>query len=97
MEIKEKTALGSKILIALLAPAILYWQDLIIVANEALNSDLATHIMAIPFLLTYILYRIRKVFSSSASNQYTGSTLSRPFPMKEITGTLLYILANLIK
>jgi exosortase len=97
MEIQGRTALGIKILVALMAPAILYWQDLILVANEALNSDIATHILVIPFLLTYIIYRIRKTVAASASQQLTSSTLNRSLPIKEITGTLMCVLAYLIK
>ncbi|MCJ7667839.1 MAG: exosortase/archaeosortase family protein, partial [Anaerolineae bacterium] len=97
MEIQGRTALEIKILVALMAPAILYWQDLILVANEALNSDIATHILAIPFLLTYIVYLIRKTVAASASQQLTSSTLNRSLPIKEITGTLMCVLAYLIK
>jgi len=97
MEIQGKTALGIKVLVAIIAPGILYWQDLILVANEALNNDIATHILAIPFLLTYIVYRIRKTAVASASHPFTDSTLGRSLPIREITGTLLCILAYIIK
>jgi hypothetical protein len=54
MEIQGRTGLRVKILVVLLAPAILYWEDLFIVAEEALNSDISNHILAIPILLAYI-------------------------------------------
>ena len=46
MELQGRTTLGIKIIVALSAIAILYWQDLVLIANEALNSDLSTHIIA---------------------------------------------------
>ena len=97
MEVQGRNGLGIKILVALLAPAIFYWQDLIIIANEALNSDVATHILAIPFLLTYIVYRIRRMFTASSSQQFRSSTPSKLLPIKDIAGTLLCLLAYLIK
>jgi len=97
MENQGRTTLAVKTLAALLVPAALYWQDLTIVANEAINSDVATHILAIPFLLAYIIYRIRRTLTASASNQFNSPAPSRTFPIKEITGTLLCLLAYLIK
>ena len=78
MEIQGRTGLGVKILVVLLAPVILYWGDLSIVAGEALKSDISTHILALPFLLAYILYRIRRVFSASTSQTSTFTILRRP-------------------
>ena len=97
MEIQFSRVLVIKSLAAVLIPTTLYWQDLSIVINEALNSDLATHILAIPFILTYILYRIRRTFIASASTNFSNLSHSRPVFFKEITGTLLCILAYLIK
>jgi len=84
-----------KILVALAAPAILYWQDLVLIANEALNSDLSTHIIAVPFLLGYVLYRRRSIFATSTSNN--SSRARKNLPIVEIAGTLLCLLAYLIK
>lgn len=39
----------------------LYWQDLTMVANEALQSESASHILVIPLLLGYLIYRKRKM------------------------------------
>ena len=96
MEIQGKTSLGFKILVALLAPSILYWQDLALVTKEALNSDLSTYILTVPFLLAYILYRIRRVFAASTSEQFIRSRINTRLPLKELIGTLLCLLAYLI-
>ena len=92
-----KTSLGIKILVALLAPSILYWQDLALVANETLKSDLSTHILMVPFLLAYILHRTRRVFAASTSEQFNRPTIKTRLPVKELIGTLLCLLAYLIK
>jgi len=45
----------------LLATLTIYWQDLTMILNEALKSELMNYILAVPFLLTYLLYRKRKM------------------------------------
>jgi len=97
MEIKGKTSLGIKFFLIILTPIILYGQDLIILMNEALNSDIASYILAIPFLLTYIVYQNRKTIAASSSQWFTTSIPSRYLPIKEIMGTLICLLAYLIK
>ena len=81
----------------LLATAAIYWQDLTIVANEAWNSELSSHILAIPPLLVYIIYRIRKVITATTSNHLTISTHSSVIPIKDIIGALLCLISYLIK
>lgn len=96
MEVQGRTTLGIKIIVALAALGILYYQDLLIIANEALNSDLSTHIIAVPFLLGYVLYKRRKVFVASAARFFV-STTRKTLPVGEISGTLLCLLAYLVK
>ncbi|MCK5610411.1 hypothetical protein KAR91_51535, partial [Candidatus Pacearchaeota archaeon] len=97
IEIEDKIPLAIKTSILLLSTATLYWQDLIIVANEALNSDISTHILAIPPLLTYIIYRIRKTLATTTSNHNATTTQISSIPIKDITGTLLCLIAYLVK
>jgi len=97
MEIQGKTTLGVKTLVAILAPSILYWQDLVLVANEALKSDLSTHILMVPFLMAYILYRIRGMLAASTSEQFNRPSIKTHIPWEELVGALLCLLAYLIK
>jgi len=96
MDIQNKNAFLLKISPILLASTILYWQDITLIANEALNSDLATHILAIPFLLAYILYRIRRTIIASTSN-ISRLTRNSQIPLEEISGVLLCLLAYIMK
>ena len=52
---------GVKAIAILFGILALYWQDLTIVADEALQSESASHILVIPLLLGYLIYRKRKV------------------------------------
>ena len=48
----------------LLTALAFYRQDLIILANEAVQSEFMSHILAIPFLFAYLLYRKRKMLKA---------------------------------
>jgi exosortase len=55
------------ILISLLILIILtvYWQDLSILFNEALQNEAVSHIILIPFLVSYLLYRKKEHIKAS--------------------------------
>ncbi|MFX0133287.1 MAG: exosortase/archaeosortase family protein, partial [Candidatus Hodarchaeota archaeon] len=97
MKISGKFSIMIKTSTLLLSTAILFWRDLIIIMNEALNSDLITHILIIPPLLTYILYRIRKILTETMSNRFTNHIRTGSILVKDITGTLLCLIAYLVK
>jgi len=96
MDIESKVPLALKASILLLAAVAFYWQDLTLIANEAVKSDLSTHILAIPPLLTYIVYRIRKILITTSSYSTTTTNI-RSIQIKDVTGTLLYLIAFLVK
>jgi len=55
-----------------------YHQDLAIIANEAIRSELCNHILAIPVILGYLIYRKRKMLKAVIpleSNKPKGKTI----------------------
>lgn len=44
---------------------IVYWQDLSILVNEALYNEAVTHIIIVPVLVSYIVYRKRNVIKAT--------------------------------
>jgi len=72
-EIFDKYGFNIKFIVYLLSPVLLYWQDLVVVANEALNNEMSSHILSLPFLLGYILYRNRLRIQASASGMFDYS------------------------
>jgi len=58
---RSTLALSIKAMALLLATIAFFFKDITIVANEALRSEMASYIIAIPFLLIYLLYRKRKM------------------------------------
>jgi len=43
----------------------IYWRDLEILVNEALNTEALTHVLLIPFLIGFLLYRRKDRFKAS--------------------------------
>ena len=54
---RSAMALSIKAFAVLLATTAIFYQDLAILANEALKNELMSYILAVPFLFIYILYR----------------------------------------
>jgi exosortase len=58
---KTHITLGLKTATALTATTSLFLQDFTILFNDALQSEAASHLLAIPFLFAYLIYRKRKM------------------------------------
>ncbi len=61
---KRNTALSIKVAAMVSAILITYWKDLSIIWTDALKSEMTSYILAIPFLLAFMLYRKRKVLKA---------------------------------
>jgi exosortase len=91
----RRWVIALKASIIVMAVLLVYYQDLNIIFNSALQDESASHILVIPFLFAYLLYRKRKivrvVIPFEASEQHKQ--------MKHIatlSGTLLCIIAIMI-
>ena len=58
LQIKNKV-IWVKALVTLFVIIQFYWQDFTILFHEAIYNDITTHIIAIPFILAIIIYRLR--------------------------------------
>ena len=92
---KVTAKLGVKAVTIILATTAIYFQDLAIVANEAIRSELMSHILAIPLLLIYIVYRKRKMLRATIPFE-TSNPIQKPTYTYEIVGALLCLLAFLL-
>jgi len=61
---KSNIALAVKIAAVAVATLTLFSQDLAIIFNDALRSETTSHILAIPFIFTYLIYRKRKMLTA---------------------------------
>ena len=94
---RDTFSLALRVLAIISSITIIYWQDFAILLNEALNSDLATHILAIPFLVTYIGFRTRHIFKAFASNILAKPNKSARRSLENIIGLLLCTLAYFLR
>jgi len=92
-----KSSLLLKSVITILISIILYWQDFVIIANEAMNSELSTHIIALPFILGYIVYRLRYVIITSSNQSSKNPLLLNSVQFDTLLGVLFFIIAYLIR
>ena len=92
---RSAIALSIKAIVVLGATIAIYLQDLTIMANEAIRSELMSYILAVPFLLAYIFYRKRKMLRATIPFKTTNST-RKPTYIREILGALLCLLAFLL-
>ncbi|MGQ9640629.1 MAG: exosortase/archaeosortase family protein [Candidatus Bathycorpusculaceae bacterium] len=73
----------------------LFSQDLTIIFSDALQSELTSHLLAIPFLFTYLIYRKRKILNAVMPFKDKNQPKeTRHLPI--IVGTLLSIVAILL-
>lgn len=92
---RSTIALSIKAFAILLATTAIFYQDLAIVANEALKNELMSYILAIPFLIIYLLYRKRKMLRTTIQFETTNPT-RKPTYTREIVGALLCLTAFLL-
>lgn len=79
-----------------LSVIIFYWQDLVNVFNEAINSESSSHIIAIPILFTYIIYRLRNRINVSTSIKSEGKYL-KIISFNQLIGIILVFIAYVIR
>jgi len=87
-------AVGLKASTILAASIIVFYQDLAMIVNDALQSEFMSHILAIPFLFGYLIYRKRKMIRASMPFE-SSPAYGKGFPYKEIVGVLLFLIAFL--
>ena len=74
---------------------VVYWQDLSVLANEALQNEAVSHLILVPFLVSYLLYRKRDTVEASISLENLQSRLGFP-SLNEIIGSALCLSAFLL-
>ena len=90
--IPNSISLIFKIASLAIVPYIVYSQDLMAVANETVLTELASYMFAIPFLISYLVYRKRKVLRTAIAFR---KKKERRF-LDEIAGAVLCFLALIV-
>jgi exosortase len=91
---QETLTVTIKIAVILFTTVIVFFQDLAIIFNDALQSETTSYMLAVPFLLAYLIYRKRKMIK--AAIPLSSSKLLKKVPINEITGGLLFLASFLL-
>jgi len=94
---RNELAMSIKAATIILATIAIYHQDLTILGNEAIQSELMNYMLAIPFLLTYLLYRKRRMLRAVIPPFETSTTKRKTtFSNEAFIGSLLCVTAFLL-
>ena len=104
---RSKIALSTKVAAVLIIVLAVYHQDLTLIANEAIQSEIMSYMLAIPVLFVYLIYRKRKMLRAAISFETPkpSKTISfetlRPHKkpaayFNQIIGTLLCLTAFIL-
>jgi len=91
---KHSLLVLSAIMIPLMI-VVVYWQDLSILVNEALHNEAVTHIVLVPFLVAYIVYRKRDLVKATFALEKLQKHSRSPF-LDEVVGLALCLSAFLL-
>jgi exosortase len=91
---KTDILLGLKIAAVVSAILAIFYQDLAIIVNDALQSEYMSYILAVPFIFAYLLYRKRKMLRVSIAERQHATDVTRYLP--SIAGILLAATAILL-
>jgi len=95
MSLRNRVAVGTKVTAIVLATFAIYYQDLAAVANEAIRSEPMSHILAVPLLLAYLIYRKRRMLRVTIPLE-ESATERKTINTQEIVGALLCLLSFLL-
>jgi exosortase len=76
---------GAKIAVLVGSVLAIYSNDLVAIFNEALNSELTSYVLILPFLIGYLVYRKRSALKAAISFDLTNRSL----PIETLEGTIL--------
>jgi len=78
-----------------LTTLIVYWQDLSILANEALQNEAVSHIILVPLLASFLIYRKREPLKASLTIERLRKK-AEGISVSEVTGIALCLSALLL-
>ena len=92
---QRNTVLMLKASILVFAAVAMFFQDLALIFTDALQNETTSHILVVPFLLTYFIYRKRRIIKASISFEFSPSP-KNILLRKEIVSALLFLIAFLV-
>jgi exosortase len=94
-ELKKHSFLILSAIMVPLMILIIYWRDLSILVNEAMHNEAVTHIVLVPFLVSYIVYRKRDLVKATFALEKLRQRSRLSF-LNEVIGLTLCLSAFLL-
>ena len=76
---KSNLTLSIKISTLTIATLAVFYQDLTIIMNDALQSEITNYMLSIPFIFTYLIYRKRKMLRAVIPLENQNQPKQSPF------------------
>lgn len=97
LDVKNKKTAYIKAGIILFIVISVYRNDLLILFNESLNSEISTHIILIPFMIGYIVYRKKYIILANVEEPTPNKAYLNDFYYKDIIGSILCTVSLLVR
>ena len=94
--VRENFPFLFKSLYVVIVTVLLYYQDFTILLNEVINNDISSYILAVPFLLAYLVYRVRH-YIYAVSFDVDPDVFKGYLRRNELFGCLICIIAYILK
>jgi exosortase len=91
---QKRLALATKAAVIVWATVTVFFQDLAVIFNNALQNEMTSYVLAIPVVLAYLIYRKRNMLQAVISNE--GSHQPKKWPFSAIAGILLLLTAVML-
>ena len=91
----SKVALAIEMAVLIFAILVIYRYDLAIVANQALHSEQTSHVLAVPFILAYLIYRKKEMIKAAATVE-TSALNRKATRTEDVAGALLCVTAYMV-
>jgi len=91
---QETLIVVMKFSVVIFATVAVFFQDLVIIFTDAIQSETTSYILAVPFLLIYLIYRKRKMVEAVIPLE--SPKLFRRVQINEVVGAFLFLASFLL-
>jgi exosortase/archaeosortase family protein len=91
---RETGVTAMKAVFIVVAAVVVFSQDLHLIFTDAFESEATSYIIAIPFILIYLIYRKRKMINAAFASE--SSSIVGSIKVDEVVGALLLLISFLL-
>ena len=92
--VQGNLALTLKVTVLLTTTLVVFFQDLVLIFDDAWQSETMSYLLIVPVLLVYLVYRKRKMVKAVAPSE--SPRILRRLPLNDVAGALLILVSFLL-